>query len=89
MTSIENITNKYDSNIDGKYFDLLIRRFYTELRFDQVNEIITEERILKEFKHLYIKHAFDSLGNKFKEIYETQYNYVQLIKKQYKDKYGT
>lgn len=70
-----------------KYTEDLIKRFSIELRFEYVSEIINEERTLKEFKSLYIKHAFDALGSKLKELYVNQYDYVQLIKKQYKERY--
>lgn len=69
--------------------DSIIDKFYKELRFEHVSEIINEERVLKEFKNFYIKHAFDSMGSGFRKIYNTQYKFVQKLKIEYKDRYGT
>lgn len=64
------------------------RRFYIELKFEYISEIIAEEAILKEFKKLYLKHAFDSLGSNFRQLYETQLIVVRTLKDNYKVKYG-
>ena len=77
------------TNPAEKYTIELIKRFEIELRFAYVDELITEERALRYFKSMYIKHAFDAMGNKFKELYENQYNFVKKLKKEYKDKYGS
>lgn len=59
-----------------------------EIRFDDVTEIVTEERTLKYFKSMYAKHVFDAMGNIFKELYDMQYKFVQKLKKQYAEKYA-
>lgn len=66
----------------------LIENFYKNERFKDISEIVQEERVLKEFKSLYIKHAFDALSEIFKNYYEIQFEYIKKIKKQYKDRYG-
>lgn len=65
------------------------QQFNNELRFEYVSEIVNEERVLKEFKHLYIKNAFNSVGSRMKEFYELQYQYVQRLKKEYAVKYAS
>lgn len=57
-------------------------------KLEYVDEILVETRTLKHFKDMYIKHAFDAMGNNFKKLYNEQAKYVRKIKAEYKDKYG-
>lgn len=64
------------------------KKFYIELEFQYVSEIVNEERILKELKSLYIKNVFNSMGSCLRDIYDIQYALVQRLKKEYAVKYG-
>jgi len=70
------------------YLEVLQDRFQTELRFEYVSEINREEIRTREFKNLYVKHAFDCLGEGYMKLYESQVDLVKHLKKQYKERYG-
>lgn len=67
----------------------LTERFYYEMKCAYIDEIIAETKWLKELKSFYVKHAFDSMGNSFKIMYNKQEIYLKKLKQQYKDKYET
>jgi hypothetical protein len=69
-------------------FDNMVESFQRELRYAYVDEIVTETSILKELKHLYIKNMFNSMGIIFGDMYTQQLEYLNNLKKTYKDKYG-
>ena len=66
----------------------MAEEFYKQDRIDRVNEILNETRVLKEFQHLMVKHAFDCMSGTFQEFYYNQEKFLALLKKQYQEKYG-
>lgn len=66
----------------------LVEEFYKQDKFDRVNEIITETRVLKEFQHLMVKHAMDNMSEVFQEFYYSQEKYLKKLKREYQEKYG-
>ena len=67
----------------------LLNDFKQGCELDDKEEIKQETKNLEEFKMLYKKHMFDDMGPKFRDLISTLFNYLDTIKKQYKDKYGT
>ena len=69
-------------------WDEMVEAFYKQDKFDRVSEILTETRVLKEFQHLMVRHAFDCMSGTFQEFYYNQEKFLALLKKQYQEKYG-
>lgn len=69
--------------------DELSNKFYQECKTADLNEILCETRILKEFKHLMVIHAMDSMSESFQSLYYNQEKFLKRIKKEYQVKHGT
>ncbi len=67
----------------------LIKRFHADERFTDVSELVIETRTLNWFKEMYIKHAFDAMGEKFKSLYDAQVISLKALKLKYKENYGS
>lgn len=72
-----------------KFTQELLKRNQMEMKFHAVDIILTEERTLKHFKSMYVKHVLDSMGEKFLQLYYRQFEFVNKLKHEYKEKYGT
>lgn len=66
----------------------LVDKFYKEDRLDRIDEILCETRVLKEFQHLMVKHAMDSMSETFQSLYYNQQKFLIKLKKEYEVKYG-
>ncbi len=66
----------------------MANEFYKECKSDDLNEILVETRFLSYLKSMYAKHAFDCMGEKFKDLYHSQEKLLFKIKEAYKVRYG-
>lgn len=67
----------------------LLTRFEAENRGYAVGQIVDQEKWVSYCKSMYVKHAFDDMGNTFKELYKDAIDILKFYKKEYKDKYGS
>lgn len=65
----------------------LIDEFYQMEKIYALQDILQTTILVKEFKSLYVKHAFDNLGPILKDLYESENEHLKQIKSQYKENY--
>lgn len=69
-------------------FENMVNNFYKNQKECDLNEIIEETRNLNKLKSMYVKHAFNELGPKFKHIYDIQEKFLLKLKLKFKENYG-
>ena len=69
--------------------DNLVNRVQNDIRNNFITHILDETKTLKYFKDMYCKHAFDDQGTHWKQLYDSQAQYLKNQKQEYKERYGT